>query len=72
MTKNRSDLKVRGLTLTVIFFCSLTQFFDKAREMEFFKTFIQIPDLPDVSATDLFFFNIYVLCSFCFCAFCVC
>uniref|UniRef100_A0A3P8R458 I/LWEQ domain-containing protein n=1 Tax=Astatotilapia calliptera TaxID=8154 RepID=A0A3P8R458_ASTCA len=31
-------------------FMSLTQFFDKAREMEFFKTFIQIPDLPDVSA----------------------
>uniref|UniRef100_A0A669DG07 Huntingtin-interacting protein 1-related protein n=1 Tax=Oreochromis niloticus TaxID=8128 RepID=A0A669DG07_ORENI len=28
-------------------FMSLTQFFDKAREMEFFKTFIQIPDLPD-------------------------
>lgn len=29
--------------------CSLTQFFDRAREMEFFKSIIQIPDLPDVS-----------------------
>lgn len=31
------------------FFHSLTQFFDRAREMEFFKSVIQIPDLPDVS-----------------------
>lgn len=30
---------------------SLTQFFDRAREMEFFKRIIQIPDLPDVSDT---------------------
>uniref|UniRef100_A0A3Q3LV53 Huntingtin-interacting protein 1-related protein-like n=1 Tax=Mastacembelus armatus TaxID=205130 RepID=A0A3Q3LV53_9TELE len=29
-------------------FMSLTQFFNRAREMEFFKTIIQIPDLPDV------------------------
>ncbi|XP_040914591.1 huntingtin-interacting protein 1-related protein-like [Toxotes jaculatrix] len=28
-------------------FMSLTQFFDRAREMEFFKSVIQIPDLPD-------------------------
>uniref|UniRef100_A0A8C9ZT98 Huntingtin interacting protein 1 related n=1 Tax=Sander lucioperca TaxID=283035 RepID=A0A8C9ZT98_SANLU len=28
-------------------FNSLTQFFDRARETEFFKTIIQIPDLPD-------------------------
>ncbi|XP_047424954.1 huntingtin-interacting protein 1-related protein-like isoform X2 [Mugil cephalus] len=28
-------------------FMSLTQFFSRAREMEFFKSFIQIPDLPD-------------------------
>ncbi|XP_032395036.1 huntingtin-interacting protein 1-related protein [Etheostoma spectabile] len=28
-------------------FNSLTQFFDRAREIEFFKTIIQIPDLPD-------------------------
>ncbi|KAJ4925913.1 hypothetical protein JOQ06_008099, partial [Pogonophryne albipinna] len=28
-------------------FNSLKQFFDRARETEFFKTFIQIPDLPD-------------------------
>ncbi|XP_067430528.1 huntingtin-interacting protein 1-related protein-like [Thunnus thynnus] len=28
-------------------FTSLTQFFDRAREMEFFKSIIQIPDLPD-------------------------
>ncbi|XP_076020358.1 huntingtin-interacting protein 1-related protein isoform X2 [Genypterus blacodes] len=28
-------------------FTSLTQFFDRAREMEFFKTVILIPDLPD-------------------------
>ncbi|XP_070706559.1 huntingtin-interacting protein 1-related protein-like [Pempheris klunzingeri] len=28
-------------------FLSLTQFFDRAREMEFFKSIIQIPDLPD-------------------------
>ncbi|GAA6223596.1 huntingtin-interacting protein 1-related protein-like [Lates japonicus] len=28
-------------------FTSLTQFFDRAREMEFFKSVIQIPDLPD-------------------------
>ncbi|XP_072310419.1 huntingtin-interacting protein 1-related protein-like [Eucyclogobius newberryi] len=28
-------------------FMSLKQFFDRARETEFFKTFIQIPDLPD-------------------------
>lgn len=28
---------------------SLTQFFNRAREMEFFKRIIQIPDLPDVS-----------------------
>ncbi|XP_034457358.1 huntingtin-interacting protein 1-related protein-like isoform X4 [Hippoglossus hippoglossus] len=28
-------------------FMSLTQFFDRAREMEFFKRIIQIPDLPD-------------------------
>ncbi|XP_053728552.1 huntingtin-interacting protein 1-related protein-like isoform X1 [Synchiropus splendidus] len=27
-------------------FMSLTQFFDRAREMEFFKSVIQIPDLP--------------------------
>lgn len=33
----------------VCFLCSLTQFFDRAREIEFFKTIIQIPDLPDVS-----------------------
>lgn len=31
------------------FFYSLTQFFDRAREEEFFKSIIQIPDLPDVS-----------------------
>lgn len=31
------------------FFHSLTQFFDRAREEEFFKSIIQIPDLPDVS-----------------------
>lgn len=30
---------------------SLTQFFNRAREMEFFKRIIQIPDLPDVSDT---------------------
>lgn len=30
-------------------FCSLRQFFERAREMEFFKSVIQIPDLPDVS-----------------------
>uniref|UniRef100_A0A671USF3 Huntingtin interacting protein 1 related n=1 Tax=Sparus aurata TaxID=8175 RepID=A0A671USF3_SPAAU len=29
------------------FFHSLTQFFDRAREEEFFKSIIQIPDLPD-------------------------
>ncbi|KAM9734331.1 huntingtin-interacting protein 1-related protein-like [Menidia menidia] len=28
-------------------FVSLRQFFDRAREMEFFKSVIQIPDLPD-------------------------
>uniref|UniRef100_A0A8C2ZVD1 Huntingtin interacting protein 1 related n=1 Tax=Cyclopterus lumpus TaxID=8103 RepID=A0A8C2ZVD1_CYCLU len=28
-------------------FTSLAQFFDRAREMEFFKSIIQIPDLPD-------------------------
>uniref|UniRef100_A0A3Q3WCC7 ENTH domain-containing protein n=1 Tax=Mola mola TaxID=94237 RepID=A0A3Q3WCC7_MOLML len=28
-------------------FTSLTQFFNRAREMEFFKSIIQIPDLPD-------------------------
>uniref|UniRef100_A0A668AXT1 Huntingtin interacting protein 1 related n=1 Tax=Myripristis murdjan TaxID=586833 RepID=A0A668AXT1_9TELE len=28
-------------------FTSLTQFFNRARETEFFKTIIQIPDLPD-------------------------
>uniref|UniRef100_A0AAQ5XRK6 I/LWEQ domain-containing protein n=1 Tax=Amphiprion ocellaris TaxID=80972 RepID=A0AAQ5XRK6_AMPOC len=28
-------------------FMSLTQFFDRAREMEFFKSVIRIPDLPD-------------------------
>ncbi|KAG8010482.1 Huntingtin-interacting protein 1-related protein, partial [Nibea albiflora] len=28
-------------------FTGLTQFFDRAREMEFFKSIIQIPDLPD-------------------------
>ncbi|CAL9682359.1 unnamed protein product [Knipowitschia caucasica] len=28
-------------------FMSLKQFFNRARETEFFKTFIQIPDLPD-------------------------
>ncbi|KAK7895499.1 hypothetical protein WMY93_020824 [Mugilogobius chulae] len=28
-------------------FMSLKQFFDRARETEFFKTFIQIPDLPE-------------------------
>ncbi|XP_056874619.1 huntingtin-interacting protein 1-related protein-like [Takifugu flavidus] len=28
-------------------FMSLTQFFNRAREMEFFKRIIQIPDLPD-------------------------
>ncbi|XP_068191804.1 huntingtin-interacting protein 1-related protein-like [Antennarius striatus] len=28
-------------------FTSLTQFFNRAREMEFFKRIIQIPDLPD-------------------------
>ncbi|KAG7218986.1 hypothetical protein INR49_005886 [Caranx melampygus] len=28
-------------------FTGLTQFFDRAREIEFFKTIIQIPDLPD-------------------------
>ncbi|XP_041826400.1 huntingtin-interacting protein 1-related protein-like isoform X2 [Melanotaenia boesemani] len=28
-------------------FMSLTQFFNRAREMEFFKSVIQIPDLPD-------------------------
>nr|XP_019938192.1 PREDICTED: huntingtin-interacting protein 1-related protein-like [Paralichthys olivaceus] len=28
-------------------FTSLTQFFDRAREMEYFKSIIQIPDLPD-------------------------
>ncbi|KAK2818593.1 hypothetical protein Q5P01_024154 [Channa striata] len=28
-------------------FMSLRQFFDRAREMEFFKSVIQIPDLPD-------------------------
>uniref|UniRef100_A0A8C6NL90 Huntingtin interacting protein 1 related n=1 Tax=Nothobranchius furzeri TaxID=105023 RepID=A0A8C6NL90_NOTFU len=28
-------------------FASLTQFFNRARETEFFKTIIQIPDLPD-------------------------
>ncbi|CAB1439818.1 unnamed protein product [Pleuronectes platessa] len=28
-------------------FMSLSQFFDRAREMEFFKRIIQIPDLPD-------------------------
>lgn len=31
------------------FLCSLRQFFERAREMEFFKSIIQIPELPDVS-----------------------
>lgn len=30
---------------------SLTQFFERARGMEFFKTIIQIPDLPNVRLT---------------------
>lgn len=39
------------LHLSSFFLCSLTQFFNRAREMEFFKRIIQIPDLPDVSDT---------------------
>uniref|UniRef100_A0A3B3CIY3 Huntingtin interacting protein 1 related n=1 Tax=Oryzias melastigma TaxID=30732 RepID=A0A3B3CIY3_ORYME len=32
---------------TAVFVCSLTHFYKRAREMEFFKSVIQIPDLPD-------------------------
>lgn len=45
-----SVLSVLLLTLWVPLL-SLTQFFDRAREMEFFKSIIQIPDLPDVSTS---------------------
>lgn len=37
--------------LSSLLLCSLTQFFNRAREMEFFKRIIQIPDLPDVGHT---------------------
>lgn len=37
--------------LSCLLLCSLTQFFNRAREMEFFKRIIQIPDLPDVGHT---------------------
>uniref|UniRef100_A0A8C9ZHA7 Huntingtin interacting protein 1 related n=1 Tax=Sander lucioperca TaxID=283035 RepID=A0A8C9ZHA7_SANLU len=41
-----SMFKLHSL-MGAFYFCSLTQFFDRARETEFFKTIIQIPDLPD-------------------------
>uniref|UniRef100_A0A3B3CL99 Huntingtin interacting protein 1 related n=1 Tax=Oryzias melastigma TaxID=30732 RepID=A0A3B3CL99_ORYME len=40
-----SDIE-RGFE-TSVFVCSLTHFYKRAREMEFFKSVIQIPDLPD-------------------------
>lgn len=39
-------------TCAFVCFRSLTQFFNRAREIEFFKSIIQIPDLPDVSGDE--------------------
>uniref|UniRef100_A0A4W4HBG9 I/LWEQ domain-containing protein n=1 Tax=Electrophorus electricus TaxID=8005 RepID=A0A4W4HBG9_ELEEL len=39
--------KLHSLCLVPFILLSLTQFFEKSRSIEFFKTLIQIPDLPD-------------------------